>query len=89
MVIWILFIVKIQYNNWKSDKECIRFISKKLIPLMKYIEESEWMGLPEMTDENGKVVKNGNETHLMAICIIYEVLDKISKKNININNNNN
>jgi len=80
-------LVKIKYTKWNNDLECIKYISKKLIPLQKYIENSQWMGLPEMIDENGNVINDvGNETSLNSICCIYEVLEKLAKKGININN---
>ena len=83
-------LVKIRYTKWNNDTECLSYISEKLIPLMKYIEESKWMGLPEFTDQFGNVVKGVScETNCKSVCLMFEVINELAMKfkDIKINNN--
>ena len=82
-------LVKIKYTKWNNDSECLSYISEKLIPLMKYIEESKWMGLPEFTDQFGNVVKGVScETNCKSVCMMFEVINELALKFVKNNNKN-
>ena len=66
-----------------ENQEKIKFISKKLIPVIKCFENNKWFGLPEMTDEYGNIIKEGNQSCLKANCMFFELMEIISKLDIN------
>ena len=91
----IYLILKIKYffienknikNNTQEEKEelkkkIIKFTSSKLIPIMNVMKNNKWFGIPEMTDETGKIIKDGNQSDLKAMAIFFELIVLVSKLN--------
>ena len=89
----IYLILKIKYffieNKKINDKipdikedlktRIIKFASNKLIPVMNIIKNNKWFGIPEMTDENGNIIKDGNQSDLKAMAIFFELIEMLSK----------
>ena len=67
------------YGNEDENQKIIKFISNKLIPIMNIIKNNKWFGLPEMTDELGNIIKDGNQSDLKAMSIFLELIDILSK----------
>ena len=63
---------------YENSAEIIRYISKKLYPYIQYMKESNYMGLPEIIEEDGNVSEDGNKSDLKSFAIIYELIEKIS-----------
>ena len=70
-------------KNKKQTK--LNYFMQKLIPVINTMKNNKWMGLPEMTDENGKIIEEGNQTDLKANAMFFELIDILSELNININ----
>ena len=102
----IYLILKIKYffvesktikNNIKEEKDdlkhkIIKFASNKLIPIMNIIKNNKWFGIPEMTDELGNIIQDGNQSDLKAMAIFLELIEllaKINSENENINESSN
>ena len=79
----IYLIIKINYfynidNIYENNDDIIRYISKKLYPYIQYMKESNFMGLPEIIEEDGNVSEDGNKSDLKSFAIIYELIEKVS-----------
>ena len=75
-------------GNEDESQKIINFISNKLIPIMNIIKNNKWFGLPEMTEELGNLIKDGNQSDLKAFAIFYELIDILSKLNLENENDN-
>ena len=53
---------------------------------MNAIKNNKWFGLPEMSDELGNVIKEGNQSDLKSMAIFLELMDILSKLNEDNNN---
>ena len=75
--------IKINYfynfdNIYENSDEIVRYISKKLYPYIQYMKESNYLGIPEIIEEDGNVSEDGNKSDLKSFAIIYELIEKIS-----------
>lgn len=70
--------LKIEYTEWKSKEDMRRWICNKLIPIIKCMNNNQWMGLPEMTNEKGDIVNEGCQTHLLAVSSVIELVAALS-----------
>ena len=75
-------------GNENGTQKLINYISSKLIPIMNIIKNNKWFGIPEMTDELGNIIKDGNQSDLKAFAIFYELIDFLSKLNVENENDN-
>ena len=75
-------------GNEDENQKLIRYVSNKLIPLMNIIRNNKWFGLPEMTDELGHVIRYGNQSDIKAMAIFFELLEYLSKLDIDNDNDN-
>ena len=91
----IYLLLKIKYffienKNIKTSEDLknkvIKFASNKLIPIMNIIKNNKWFGLPEMTDEEGNIIIDGNKSDIKAMAIFSELIEMLSK--INSDNEN-
>ena len=71
----------------KMKKKIKEFVSNKLIPIMNIIKNNKWFGLPEMTDELGYIIKDGNQSDLKAMAIFFELIEILSKLYFDENDN--
>ena len=72
----------------KQTDEMVRYVSKKLIPFIKYMKENKYMGVPEIIDEIGNVSNEGNQSDLKSMATFFELINKLAWVNDKINNNN-
>jgi len=75
-------------GNEDENQKLIRYASNKLIPVMNLIRNNKWFGLPEMTDELGHVIRYGNQSDIKAMAIFFELLEYISKLDLDFDNSN-
>ena len=73
-------------RNENENQKIIKFASKKLIPIMNIIKNNKWFGIPEMTDELGNIIKDGNQSDIKAMAIYYELIEILSKLEIENDN---
>ena len=66
-------------NIYENYDDIIRYISKKLYPYIEALKENEYMGIPEIIDEDGNISKDGYETEIKSFAVFYELIDNISK----------
>ena len=66
-------------GNEDENQKIIKFVSNKLIPIMNIIKNNKWFGLPEMTDELGNIIKDGNQSDIKAMAIFFELIEILSK----------
>ena len=66
-------------NIYENYDDIIRYISKKLYPYIEALKENEYMGIPEIIDEDGNISKDGYETEIKSFALFYELIDNISK----------
>ena len=98
LMIKIKYCFNFNYNNIENDSndsfipeqtdEMIRYISKKLIPYIKYMKENKFMGVPEIIDEIGNVSNEGNQSDLKSMATLFELIDKLAWVCDKINNGN-
>ena len=74
-------------ENEEENQRIIKFVSNKLIPIMNIIKNNKWFGLPEMTDELGYIIKDGNQSDLKAMAIFFELIEILSKLYFDENDN--
>ena len=53
---------------------------------MNIIKNNKWFGLPEMTDELGNIIKDGNQSDIKAMAIYYELIEILSKLDLENDN---
>jgi hypothetical protein len=46
---------------------------------MNIIKNNKWFGIPEMTDELGHIIKDGNQSDIKAMAIFFELIELLSK----------
>ena len=73
-------------GNEDEINKIIKFASSRLITIMNAIKNNKWFGLPEMSDELGNVIKEGNQSDLKSMAIFLELMDILSKLNEDNNN---
>ena len=73
-------------GNEDEINKIIKFASSKIIAIMNAIKNNKWFGLPEMSDELGNVIKEGNQSDLKSMAIFLELMDILSKLNEDNNN---
>ena len=73
-------------GNEDENQKIIKYVSKKLIPIMNIIKNNKWFGLPEMTDELGNIIKDGNQSDIKAMAIYYELIEILSKLDLENDN---
>ena len=66
-------------GNEEDNQNIIKFASNKLIPIMNIIKNNKWFGIPEMTDELGYIIMDGNQSDLKAMAIFFELIEILSK----------
>ena len=66
-------------GNEDESQKLIKFASSKLIPIMNIIKNNKWFGIPEMTDELGHIIKDGNQSDIKAMAIFFELIELLSK----------
>ena len=66
-------------GNEDENQKLIKFASSKLIPIMNIIKNNKWFGIPEMTDELGHIIKDGNQSDIKAMAIFFELIELLSK----------
>ena len=98
LMIKIKYCFNFNYNNIENDSndsfipeqtdEMIRYISKKLIPYIKYMKENKFMGVPEIIDEIGNVSNEGNQSDLKSMATLFELIDKLAWVCDKVNNGN-
>ena len=66
-------------GNEDDNQNIIKFASNKLIPIMNIIKNNKWFGIPEMTDELGYIIMDGNQSDLKAMAIFFELIEILSK----------
>ena len=71
------------YNNSNDSfipektEEMVRFVSKKIIPFIKYMKENRYMGIPEIIDELGNISNEGNQSDLKSMATFLELINKL------------
>ena len=85
--LYLILKIRFYFNNNKNNvngnenenKQLIKYVSMKLIPIMNIIKNNKWFGLPEMTDELGNIIKDGNLSDVKAMAIFFELIELLSK----------
>ena len=62
----------------EKTEEMVRFVSKKIIPFIKYMKENRYMGIPEIIDEVGNISNEGNQSDLKSMAIFLELINKLA-----------
>ena len=55
---------------------------------MNIIKNNKWFGIPEMTDELGYIIMDGNQSDLKAMAIFFELIEILSKLDLDNENEN-
>ena len=55
---------------------------------MNIIKNNKWFGIPEMTDELGYIIMDGNQSDLKALAIFFELIEILSKLDFDNENEN-
>ena len=55
---------------------------------MNIIKNNKWFGIPEMTDEFGYIIMDGNQSDLKAMAIFFELIEILSKLDLDNENEN-
>jgi len=88
LMIKLKYCFNFNYDNIENDSndsfipeqtdEMIRYVSRKLIPYIKYMKENKYMGVPEIIDEIGNVSNEGNQSDLKSMATLFELIDKLA-----------
>jgi glycogen debranching enzyme len=98
LMIKIKYKFNFNYDNIENDTkdsfiprqtdEMVRYVSKKLIPFIKYMKGNKYMGVPEIIDEIGNVSNEGYQSSLKSMATFFELINKLAWVNDKVNNNN-